>query len=689
MSAENGYELWLRYGTDTTEAQRLGYDGCNRSYHVGFSGPTADVIAQELQTALTCLAGVWPHESTEAGNSDIVVALPESDLFDKSLFSGIKTDGFHIATVKKGRKKTNAILALTPSGALYGTFAYLRLLQTHQDISNLDIVDNPAVSLRMLNHWDNPDGSIERGYAGYSLWNWERLNYDIDPRLIDYARANASVGINGAVINNVNAKAYMLSHEWLVKVAALADAWRPYGIRVYLTAKFSAPIEIGGLQSASPDDPAVQKWWCEKADEIYELIPDFGGFLVKANSEGQPGPQDYGCTHAQGANMLARALAPHGGIVFWRAFVYLNDRSNDRVLGAYREFAPLDGSFDPNVVVQVKNGPIDFQPREPFHPLFGGMPQTSVGLEVQITQENLGHTGHLVFLGPLYEEVLKSEIDEHGTSVGQVIEHAPVSAIAGVANIGSEINWTGHPFAQANWYTFGRQAWNPSLSADKIAEEWTRMTFTNNQKAVGTICNILNNSRETYVNYTMPLGLNHIMNYGTHNGPEPWHDDPVWTAFDYHKISADSIGVDRTDRGTGAAQQYRPFVAGIFNSLDTCPEQFLLWFHRLPWDYRLKSGKTLWQGLVDSYYDGVEQVRDMQKQWETVRPFVDAQRHARVARLLLNQEQEAIWWRDGCLLFFDSYAKKGIPADREQPAHSLEYYKRIPYPHFWGKYMPK
>ena len=396
LTAENGYDLWLRYGTDTTEAQRLGYDDCNRSYHIGFSGPTADVIAEELQMALTCLAGIWPHENTEADKADIVVALPESGLFDNSLFSDIRTDGFHIVTVKKGRKKTNAILALTPSGALYGTFAYLRLLQTHQDIADLDIVDNPAVSLRMLNHWDNPDGSIERGYAGYSLWNWERLNYDIDPRLIDYARANASVGINGAVINNVNAKAYMLSHEWLVKVAALADAWRPYGIRVYLTAKFSAPIEIGGLKSASPDDPAVHKWWRAKADEIYDFIPDFGGFLVKANSEGQPGPQDYGCTHAQGANMLARALAPHGGIVFWRAFVYLNDRSNDRVLGAYREFAPLDGDFDSNVVVQVKNGPIDFQPREPFHPLFGAMKKTSVGLEVQITQENLGHTGHLV-----------------------------------------------------------------------------------------------------------------------------------------------------------------------------------------------------------------------------------------------------------------------------------------------------
>lgn len=689
LTAENGYDLWLRYGTDTTEAQRLGYDDCNRSYHIGFSGPTADVIAEELQMALTCLAGIWPHENTEADKADIVVALPESGLFDNSLFSDIRTDGFHIVTVKKGRKKTNAILALTPSGALYGTFAYLRLLQTHQDIADLDIVDNPAVSLRMLNHWDNPDGSIERGYAGYSLWNWERLNYDIDPRLIDYARANASVGINGAVINNVNAKAYMLSHEWLVKVAALADAWRPYGIRVYLTAKFSAPIEIGGLDSASPDDPAVQAWWRAKADEIYDLIPDFGGFLVKANSEGQPGPQDYGCTHAQGANMLARALAPHGGVVFWRAFVYLNDRSNDRVLGAYREFAPLDGDFDSNVVVQVKNGPIDFQPREPFHPLFGAMKKTSVGLEVQITQENLGHTGHLVYLGPLYEEVLSSQVDDRGSTVASVIAKAPVSAIAGVANIGSEINWTGHPFAQANWYTFGRQAWNPALSAADIAEEWTRMTFSNNRQAVGTICDIMNGSRETYVNYTMPLGLNHIMNYGTHNGPEPWHDDPVWTAFDYHKITSDSIGVDRTARGTGAAQQYHPVIAATFDSIDTCPENLLLWFHRLPWNYRLKSGKTLWQGLVDSYYSGVDQVRSMQDKWESVRPYIDTQRHARVARLLRNQEQEAIWWRDGCLLFFDSYARKGIPSGREQPAHTLEYYKRIPYPHEWGKYMPQ
>lgn len=675
-AAENGYELWLRY--DSTIDRRH-----SPSYHIGLTGPTADVIAEELRTAF---GGDGSAAPDKAG---LIIALPTSALFADSLFAPVENDGFRLLTVGKGQKKTNAILAQTPAGALYGTFAYLRLLQTGANTAALDIVDNPAIERRVLNHWDNPDGSIERGYAGYSLWNWERLNYDIDPRLIDYARANASVGINGAVINNVNAKAYMLSHPWLVKVAALADAWRPYGIKVYLTAKFSAPIEIGGLKSASPADTAVQRWWREKADEIYALIPDFGGFLVKANSEGQPGPQDYGCSHADGANMLARALAPHGGIVFWRAFVYLNDRRNDRVLGAYREFAPLDGKFDNNVVVQVKNGPIDFQPREPFHPLFGSMKATSVGLEVQITQENLGHTGHLVFLGPLYQEVLESPTDDSGTTVASHLAASRISAIAGVANIGSEINWTGHPFAQANWYTFGRQAWNPALKAADIAREWIRMTFTCEPEAVETIGAMMDSSRETYVDYTMPLGLNHIMNYNTHNGPEPWHDDPVWTAFDYHKISADSIGVDRTSRGTGAVMQYHPAIARRFDSPDTCPENLLLWFHRLPWDYRLKNGKTLWQGLVDSYYAGVDNVRAMQRQWATVGPFIDSQRHERVARLLRNQEQEAMWWRDGCLLFFDSYARKGIPSDREQPAHTLDYYKRIPYPHDWGKYMPQ
>ena len=490
-------------------------------------------------------------------------------------------------------------------------------------------------------------------------------------------------------MNNVNANAKSLNTEWLVKASGLADVFRPYGIRIYLTARFSAPKEIGGLPTADPSDPRVRQWWKEKVKEIYQLIPDFGGFLVKANSEGQPGPQDYGRTHADGANMMAEALEPYGGIVFWRAFVYQNERDIDRVINGYNEFKPLDGKFNKNVFVQPKNGAIDFQPREPFHPLFGSMPETPLAIEFQITQENLGHAGHLVYLGALFEETLQSDTYEKGkgSTVSKVLQNYKkthgISAMAGVPNIGTDINWTGHLFGQANWHAFGRLAWNPDLSSIELSEEWIRMTFSNDKSILKPIQKIMLMSRETAVDYMTPLGLNHIMNYNTHNGPEPWHDDPLWTAFDYHKVTTDSIGVDRTRTGSNAVGQYHEPLASTFNDPKTCPVNLLLWFHRIPWTYKMPSGQYLWYEMVDYYYKGVDGVRQMENIWNTLDGKIDKERFEHVKSLLKLQEDEAVWWRDGCLLFFGQYSKMPIPAKYEQPKHSLEYYKKIPFPYNW------
>lgn len=676
VRAENGYELWLRYRPVDNEYLKPHYDSMLSKIYVGQDlGDTGEVIKEELTLALSTITGQKPEFVNFKEDAALIITC-----------EGSYGEGFVINSKAKGDIIVNHITGESPVGALYGVFSYLKEIQQGKRLDSLDIRQTPAIKYRVLNHWDNLNGTVERGYAGYSLWNWERLPHDIDPRLIDYARANASIGINGVVVNNVNASAKSLKRDWLVRLKGLADAWRPYGIRVYLTAKFSAPIEIGGLSTANPTDKNVVDWWKRKAEEIYSLIPDFGGFLVKANSEGQPGPQDYGCTHAQGANMLAEALEPYGGVVFWRAFVYCNDHNNDRVTSSFNEFKPLDGKFNKNVILQVKNGPIDFQPREPFHPLFGAMDSTSVGMEFQITQENLGHAGHLVYLGKLFSEVLLSDTDGKGRTVADVLKESEFSAIAGVSNIGSEINWTGHPFGQANWYAFGRLCWNPKDSPEDIAEEWIRLTLTDNEESVRIIKDMMNVSREVVVNYEMPLGLNHIMNYDTHNGPEPWHHDPVWSAFDYHKITCDSIGVDRTLKGSGATSQYRKAVGDKFNDISTCPDEYLLWFHRLPWDHTMRSGRTLWNEIVYKYNEGVNQVEAMISAWESVKKNIDRDRHKRVTSLLKFQLEEAKWWRDGCLLFFDSYAGKGIPAEYPQPKYKLEYYKSIPFPYDWGNY---
>lgn len=696
MSAENGYDLWMRYKKiDDVSLFRL-YREKNSFLFMPSTSDKLSAAKNELGEGFSGLFDLPLNDVKEIKDNTLIVGTIQTvKLFQMQPFTKdlerLNDDGFIIRSFKYQGKSVIGIIGKNDIGVLYGVFRYLRLMQIHSSIKDLNIVEAPKLKYRVLNHWDNLNGTIERGYAGGSLWDWERLPIYKDRRYIDYARANASIGINGSVLNNVNASAKSLNTEWLVKAAGLADAFRPYGIKVYLTAKFSAPKEIGRLNTADPLDPKVRQWWKDKVKEIYSLIPDFGGFLVKANSEGQPGPQDYGRTHADGANMLADALAPFGGIVFWRAFVYQNERHVDRVVTGYNEFKPLNGAFRKNVFVQPKNGPIDFQPREPFHPLFGAMRDTPLAIEFQITQENLGHAGHLVYLGSLYEETLQSDTYENGKgfTVSKILQNYNrtfgISAMAGVSNIGSDMNWTGHLFGQANWYAFGRLAWDPDLNSKNIAEEWIRMTFSNKEEIITPILKIMLMSREAAVNYMMPLGLNHIMNFDTHNGPEPWHDDPLWTAFDYHKVTKDSIGVDRTINGSNAVSQYHSHVKEEFNDIRKCPSIYLLWFHRVPWNYKMPSGKTLWYELVSHYYQGVDEVSKMQEIWNGLRGQIDNERFEHVASLLKLQKGEAAWWRDACVLFFQQYSGLPIPEGYSHPGHSLEYYKQIPFPYNWDQ----
>ncbi|MDD3079709.1 MAG: alpha-glucuronidase family glycosyl hydrolase [Paludibacter sp.] len=694
--SENGYELWLRYHKVENSFLYKGYqEKCQRIVFPSNSDKLA-AARKELITGLEGLINTTPKESTKIESNTIIIGTRKSsDIISKLLSSdeidALNKEGYIIRTMNIVRKQVIVIAAKEDIGILYGIFHFLRLMQTNCSLEKLSIKEEPKLQYRVLNHWDNLNGTIERGYAGYSLWDWERLPRYIDNRIIDYARANASIGINGVVVNNVNADARSLLPEWLVRASGLANAFRPYGIRLFLTARFSAPQEIGGLSTSDPANLQVRQWWKDKVKEIYEIIPDFGGFLVKANSEGQPGPQDYGQTHAFGANMLAEALEPYGGVIFWRAFVYHNERNIDRVVNGYNEFKPLDGQFHKNVFVQPKNGAIDFQPREPFHPLFGGMPNTALAIEFQITQENLGHAGHLVYLGSLFEETLQSDTYAQGKNwtVSKVLQNYnkthEMSGIAGVSNIGTDINWTGHLFGQANWHAFGRLAWNPDFTSQELAEEWIRMTFSNDKTILSPILTIMLMSRETAVDYMMPIGLNHIMNYNTHNGPEPWHDDPLWTAFDYHKVTKDSIGINRTTTGSNAVSQYYPPVSNIFNNIETCPETLLLWFHRVPWNYKMKSGETLWNEMVKHYYKGVEKVEKMQLIWDSLSQKIDNERFGQVKSLLQLQKNEAIWWRDACVLFFQRYSGMPIPSKYETPKHSLEYYQKIPFPYEWEK----
>jgi alpha-glucuronidase len=557
-------------------------------------------------------------------------------------------------------------------------------VQQRQPARDLAGASAPKIQRRLLNHWDDLNRHVERGYAGFSLWEWFYLPEVRDPRYRDYARALASVGLNGTVITNVNANAQILTAPYLAKVAALAGEFRPYGVRIYLTARFSAPIEIGGLKTADPLDPAVAAWWKDKVAEIYRVIPDFGGFLVKANSEGQPGPQDYQRTHADGANVIADAVAPHGGIVMWRAFVYSPDNNDDRVKQAVTEFAPLDGKFRDNVIVQIKNGPLDFMPREPFSPLFGAMPHTRLAAELQITQEYLGQSLQLAYLAPMWKEVLDTDTyaSGQGSTVARIVDgslrNQTPSVIAGVANTGTDRNWTGHLLAQANWYAFGRLAWDHSLTSETIADEWTRQTFGTDAATVSTITRLLLGSRETVVNYSMPLGLTHIMAEGHHYGPGPWVDKlgrADWTSVYYHKADTQGLGFDRTATGSNALAQYAPEWQKLWGNVDTCPENLLLWFHHVSWDHKMKSGRTLWDELCLRYQQGVDEVRTMQREWATLEGRVDAERFTHVQQRLARQELDAREWRDACLLYFQQFSQRPFPVGVEAAAQPLEYYQ--------------
>ena len=543
----------------------------------------------------------------------------------------------------------STITAKNKLGLLYGAYALLRGESGYSA---------PYWKLRILNHWDNPNGTVERGFAGKSIF----LNPDPE-RIRMYARANASVGINGTVLNNVNAKPEALSTESLQKTKAIADQLRPYGIRVYLSINFASPIKVGGLETADPLDAKVVRWWKEKVKEIYRLIPDFGGFLVKANSEGEPGPQDFGRTHADGANMLARVLKPHKGIVMWRAFVYA-PQSPDRANQAYLEFMPLDGQFADNVIIQIKNGPIDFQPREPYSPLFTAMQKTQMMVEFQLTQEYLGAANHLVYLAPIWQEFFS------------YVKPGSLKAMAGVANIGDDTNWCGHHFAQANWYAFGRTAWNPALKPEEIADEWIRQTFSNDEQLLSPVRQIMQESREACVKYMMPLGIHHIFAGTHHYGPEPWYAPKGlradWTPPYYHKADSIGMGFDRTLTGTANVRQYPEALCRLYNDINTCPENLITWFHHVPWDHKMKSGRTFWDELCHQYDEGVHEARRFLAVWDAMQPYVDAQRFSEVQRKLRIQARDAEWWRDACLLYFQTFSHRPIPQDMEHPVHNLD-----------------
>ena len=623
---EDGSRLWLRF--DTSKAVK------------------AKAVKGVQCTAMSELQTYWQGGSVE--------------LKKEKHLTG---DGY---TIKSHGGKV-VISAGSDAGLLYGAYHLLRLQQMGASTASLDISEKPAYDLRILNHWDNPNGTVERGFAGKSIF----LNPDPE-RMKIYARANASVGINGTVLNNVNAKPEALSTESLQKAKSIADQLRPYGIRVYLSINFASPIKVGGLKTADPLDADVIRWWKEKVNEIYKLIPDFGGFLVKANSEGEPGPQDFGRTHADGANMLANALKPHKGIVMWRAFVYA-PQSPDRANQAYLEFMPLDGQFADNVIIQIKNGPVDFQPREPYSPLFTAMQKTQMMVEFQITQEYLGAANHLVYLAPMWQEFFS------------FVKPGSLKAMAGVANIGDNTNWCGHHFAQANWYAFGRLAWNPSLTSEQIAEEWLGQTFSlGSAVANSQLLNMMLASREACVSYMMPLGIHHIFAGNHHYGPEPWYAPrgvrADWTPPYYHKADSIGLGFDRTLTGSANVKQYPDELCRLYNDINTCPENLLAWFHHVPWDHKMKSGRTFWDELCHRYDDGVHEARRFLAIWDAIQPYVDAQRFEEMQRKLRIQARDSEWWRDACLLYFQTFSKRPIPQDVEHPVHNLDEMKRFRIP---------
>ena len=673
LGAEDGYRLWLRYDRIDGQSNRNDYRRPMQAIVLTTPTGTESAIIKSARSEIARGLDVM------LGRKRTTVHLTEG-----SEDPALGPEGYALDNVTVDGETAVRIRANSDAGVLYGVFDLLRRVQMREPVDVLEVVSVPKIDRRLLNHWDDLNGFVERGYAGFSLWRWHELPDIQSPRYTDYARAVASLGLNGTVVTSVNANALILTPVYLEKVAALADIFRAWGIRTYLTARYSAPIEIGGLETADPMDPQVQAWWDAKIDEIYQHIPDFGGFAVKANSEGQPGPHDYGRDHAIGANLLAVPLAEQGrdGIVMWRAFVYDFEDDTDRVKQAYNQFVPLDGRFANNVLVQIKNGPLDFMPREAFSPLFGATPQTRQMLELQITQEYLGASLQLAYLGPMWEEVLQQDtfVQGEGSTIGRITDGSvhghELSAIAGVANTGSDRNWTGHPLAQSNWYAFGRMAWDHELGAREIAEEWARLTFDANKAATEEIVELLMGSRETVVNYSMPLGLHHIMERGHHYGPGPWVEGgrADWTSPYYHQADAEGIGADRVASGSNAIEQYAPELQDLWGNLETVPDELLLWFHHVPWDYEMKSGRTLWNELALRYQQGVDEVRAMITRWDGLRDDIDSERWTATRERLVVQEQDAREWRDACLLYFQQFSQRPLPAGVEPPEHDLQHY---------------
>lgn len=631
IHADDGSTLWLRTTKNTTPATVISND----------ESGAAQVAQREI-------ADYW-HGKTVTLRRD--KALPDND-------------GYTIESSTKGGGVV--IKARRSAGLMYGAYELLRIQAVREgfagaDTKAIDIRESssPTFKLRMLNHWDNLDGSIERGYAGRSIWKWDEIDgrrgtmsLTMREHLTMYCRANASLGINASVLNNVNASPKILSQEYIQKVKVIADLFRKYNIKVFLSVNFASPMALDGLKTADPLDPAVKLWWKKKANEIYKEIPDFGGFLVKANSEGQPGPGDYKRSHAEGANTLADALAPHKGIVIWRSFVYGNHKGEDRVMQAVTEFKPCDGKFAKNVLLQSKNGPLDFQPREPYAPIFDQIKHTPQMAEFQITQEYLGQSRHLTYLAPLWKEFF------------DFVSPKGLSGIAGVANIGDDKNWCGHPFSQANWYAFGRLAWNPSLTADSIATEWISQTFTRKEAFLKPVKDIMMTSREACVDYMMPYGLHHIFKADHHYGPEPqgyYPKYPIeWCPVYYHKADTLGLGFDRSSTGTNAVSQYREPFATQYNDLKTCPEEYLLWFHHVPWNYQMSNGETLWTNLCRAYDRGVSEVQRYCDTWKTLKPYVDEERFNEVNSRLEHQLDNAKEWRNVCLGYFSAFSRQAI-----------------------------
>lgn len=688
--ADDGHELWLKYRRIDDVLLLKEYQEAVPSVVVSGESETLNILRKEMQRGLAGLFGADVHfRATPGRDNGLIVSTPaHSDLVRRLEREGklrnLGNEGYLVTSISGGRMKHIVIAANRDLGLLYGMFHFLRIIQTRRRLDHLEIVSTPRIGYRLLDHWDNLDGSIERGYAGKSLWKWDELPGHIDGRYYDYARANASIGINGSVLNNVNANPAILKAEYLRKVAALADVFRPYGIRVFLSVNFASPTStrfeqegnrkggIGDLPTADPQDLRVRQWWKDKVKEIYGKIPDFGGFLVKASSEGMPGPQDYGRTHAEGANMLAEALEPFHGVIMWRAFVYNAAADPDRVKRAALEFLPLDGQFRSNVFAQAKNGPLDFQPREPVQPLFGSMTRTPLMLELQITQEYLGHSTHLVYLAPMWKEYLQFDLlsKGRGSTLASVVDgslrNPLMTGIAGVANTGDNRNWCGHFFAQANWYAFGRLSWDHSLDAKQIADDWIRMSITNDSGACATISSMMMGSWEACINYMTPLGLHHIMEADAHYGPGPQENlgREDWSPVYYHRADSSGLGFDRSSTGSNAVEQYSPPLRSLFDNAATCPEKYLLWFHHVRWDHTLSSGRSLWDDLCVRYHSGTDYVYEMNDTWRSLEGAVDPEIFASVRAKLERQMVDAAVWRDTCLSYFQKFSKRPIPSRR-------------------------